>query len=182
MKKFKMVLPLLATSTKEIHIQDEEGNRVGSIKRYYSRKIQRWVDIILSDKFFVNVCAMDKQENVRIRISQQFGTFKSWIRNEWKLILMHGNETYESKALSTTKIRTNPRMLYRNSLVEIEIRKDIGDKSTRFFEHSSNKMLAEVHVEGLSPDKYRNVEIKIVDELVNELEIASIYYVFRLGN
>ncbi|GIQ71287.1 hypothetical protein DUZ99_12965 [Xylanibacillus composti] len=182
MQRYKMVTPLLVSSTSVIPITDPDGKQVGTIQRYFPNKVQRWMDWVLTNTFFVHVCARDDQQNVRVNMINQSNSFRAWLRQQWTLIMISDSETKESVAVSKTKIRTNPRLHYANLQTEIEVRKDFASRTTSFVERSSGTLLAEVCLEGVAPDKHRKAEIRIWQDRVNVLEVACIYYAFRLGS
>ncbi|PUA40666.1 hypothetical protein C8Z91_02220 [Paenibacillus elgii] len=169
---YKTKLPLLKMSTAPIILMDEVGNHVGTMRRYYSTKKQKFLNVIF-DNIIVNIHVFDQEEKLCANI-QEIITMKTMIKDKWNVQL--GEESFICE--TQTKIKTNPQFYYEKSNANVWIKKDFADKVVRFF--IDQKVVAHVNVEGFVPPKSCHLTITILDSRVDIYEVASLYYLFHL--
>ncbi|WP_010495995.1 hypothetical protein [Paenibacillus elgii] len=169
---YRAKLPLLRMSTSPIILRDEMGNHVGTMRRYYSTKKQRFLSFIF-DNIVNNVHVFDKEGKLYADI-QEINTMKTLIKEKWNVRL--GEESFVCE--TRTKLKTNPQFYYEKSNAKVWIKKDFADRVTRFF--IDQKVVAHVNIEGFLPPKSCHLTFTILDSRLDIYEVASLYYVFNL--
>jgi hypothetical protein len=171
---YKAIFPHLRMSTSPVVIQDENGQVVGTMKRYHSSKMQKLLNVFF-DNVVNNIHIFDQEGKLHADI-KEINTIKTLLMEKWHVQLQGANFICEKR----TKIKTNPQFYYEKDTAKVWMKKNFANKTTRFI--VDQIVVAEVYPEGLIPPKSSHIIFKILDSRFNIFEIASLYYVFNLKN
>lgn len=173
MSVYRFKKPLMTNSTQQIEVYDDNKRKVGFIQRSYQKKIYKMVEYFMTDPLFVNLFAVDQENNRVIEINEKVG----------KGVLFQSQWHCQSEGLGAftlfdrTKIRTNPRYDFQTEVNGMYVmKKDIGDR--KVYIENAGSVIAEVGYEKVS--SVRNIIINIKSPRIHCLEAASLYYLVDL--
>ncbi|KAB2488208.1 tubby C-terminal domain-like protein [Priestia endophytica] len=176
MKIYKFTSPLLLYSTKPFTINDEQGNKVGELCRYFSYPGQSVLSRIIN---MTNVKVYDTEKEICFNFKEK-NIFKNLIFNKWDVTFTFHNEESTFELQDKTKIKTNQKLLYTFQSREMEVKAEIMDRVTRFYRktHNQTKIVAQASYDRLMPPIPYTIEI--YDEDIHFGEIIGILYLMRI--
>jgi hypothetical protein len=179
MTTYFLNLPISNISSKKINIFDHQGEKNNAyIQRCYKHPIQKILTATpLVDHLFEKVNIYGERSSYKVSIIEK--PFRQNLRKmKWDVVIHNGTEEKTYLLEDITKVSTNPRFLYHQNNREILWKKDILNRTTIVSFHDSKEVLAEITIIKMMPIR---LEIKLNTDIVNEVEIAAIYYTMFLS-
>lgn len=178
MATYTFTPPLMNRSTKPFNIMDDTGTTVGQMQRYFTFAGQSFISIFIN---VAHVKVKEKSNSVTFDCKEK-SLIQNLLCNKWD-VTFHSNEKIETfELLDKTKIKTNQRFIYRVSDRTMEVRSEIFDKTTRFYQtlEGESHLVAEASYKNLLPPVIYT--LKIFDDRIHFCEIAGIYYVMLMNS
>ncbi|MCL6577227.1 hypothetical protein [Kyrpidia sp.] len=178
MKTYQFRLPFFKLSQHPAALIDEEGRKVGDVRRYFNRWWQWWADWVFHS-WICHVQARDGEGRECADFREVVNTWKSWIRCTWNVVIEDGSGRRSEGVLTDrTVVRPRQRLLFERSDLKVEVERNWGDRTVRFRDGETGCLMAEARPEHLVWP--HDVRLAVYDERLTAFEAACIYHLLCL--
>jgi hypothetical protein len=175
---YHLTLPVMKKSLTQIPVYSNEGDRIGSVQRYFENKIQYLVDCVF-DEWFIHVRMYDEKENLIVYGVEQLDfSIQTLFQSRWKIYKISEGEVQEYIFRDRTKIKTNPRLEFVGEGISLKFKKDIGDRILRVYDEEG-ELVSSIKTETILPP--RKVTIQMLENKgINIHLLTCLYYIYSL--
>lgn len=177
-KNYQFKLPRFTLSRRAVDLIDEEGRKVGDVRRCFNRWWHWWVDWVFHS-WICHVQARDSEGRVRVDFREVVNTWRSWVRTTWSVVIEDGSGRRSEGVLTDrTAVKLRQRFLFERPDLNVEIERNWGDRTVRFRDAQTASVLAEARSESFI--RSHAVHLAVYDERLTPFEAACIYYLWYL--